>query len=464
MRCPGEHLGVEPRLNRPSQHRFLPHTERDRAEMLRSIGGGTVEELFQAIPAAIRNRSFELPPPLSEAELLDEMGRFAGANRTGAKLFLGAGAYEHFIPSMVWSLAGRGEFATAYTPYQPEVSQGTLQAAFEYQSLICELLAMEVSNSSLYDGASALAEAALMANRIVRKDRVLAPATLHPAYRQVLQTYLQGIGVAVETIPSQGDRIDQEALASLLKQPATAVIVQHPNFFGQLEPVFDLAEQAHAAGALLIASVYPISCGVLAPPGEYGADIACGEGQSLGLPLAYGGPYFGFLATRQKYVRQMPGRLIGQTKDVEGRTGYVLTLQTREQHIRREKSTSNICTNQFLCALAASIYLAAMGKQGLPEVARQCVRKSHELRDRLVELEGVEQRGNGPFFNEFVIATPLPAREVLEGLRREGIVGGYPLGCCDPQREKEFLVCVTETRSRQERERYVETLRALLSR
>ncbi len=449
-------------MSRTRQPSYLPHTSEDRVDMLKAIGAASVEELFEAIPASIRGRALQLPEPLSEAQLLSEMRRFASANRTGGKLFLGAGAYEHFIPSAVWALVSRGEFLTAYTPYQPEVSQGTLQAAFEFQSLICELLGMEVANSSLYDGASALAEAALMANRLVRNNRVLVPATLHPAYRQVLETYVQSVGIALETIPASDGRIDLAALESLLKQPATAVIVQQPNFLGQLEEAVRIAALAHAVDALLIASVYPLSCGVVAPPGEYDADIACGEGQSLGIPLAYGGPYFGFLATRNKYVRQMPGRLIGQTTDLEGRIGYVLTLQTREQHIRRDKSTSNICTNQFLCALASSVYLCALGKEGLIEVSRQCLEKSRYLRDRLLKIQGVEPVFDDPFFNEFAIRTVRPAAEVLAALRERGIVGGYDLGQFDPERGREILVCVTETRTRADLDDYGCALEAIL--
>ena len=430
--------------------------------MLQSIGVASVEELFEAIPEAIRHEERTSFGALSESQLISEMSRLAEKNRTGGKLFLGAGAYEHFTPSIVWALAGRGEFATAYTPYQPEVSQGTLQAAFEFQSLMCELLAMEVVNSSLYDGGSALAEAVLMANRIVRRNRVLIPATLHPAYRQVVETYVQSIGIELVTVPERGGRMEPAALEALLKEPATAVVVQQPNFLGQLEPAAELSEKAHAAGALLIAVAYPVACGVVAPPGEYEADIACGEGQSLGLPLAYGGPYFGFLASRQKFVRQMPGRLIGRTTDLEGRTGYVLTLQTREQHIRREKSTSNICTNQFLCALAAAIHLSALGKQGIAEVARQNVLKSHYLKDLLGALPGVESVCEGPFFNEFVIRTPHPAKAVLAALRERDIVGGYDLSQAYPQRERQILVCVTETRSKRDLDEYAEAMRDFL--
>jgi len=430
--------------------------------MLQSIGVASVEELFEAIPEAIRHGEKASFVALSESQLIGEMNRLAEKNRTGGKLFLGAGAYEHFTPSIVWALAGRGEFATAYTPYQPEVSQGTLQAAFEFQSLMCELLAMEVVNTSLYDGGSALAEAVLMANRIVRRNRVLIPATLHPAYRQVVETYVQSIGIELVTVPERGGRMEPVALEALLKEPATAVVVQQPNFLGQLEPAAELSEKAHAAGALLIAVAYPVACGVVAPPGEYEADIACGEGQSLGLPLAYGGPYFGFLASRQKFVRQMPGRLIGRTTDLEGRTGYVLTLQTREQHIRREKSTSNICTNQFLCALAAAIHLSALGKQGIAEVARQNVLKSHYLKDLLGALPGVESVCEGPFFNEFVIRTPHPAKAVLAALRERDIVGGYDLSQAYPQRERQILVCVTETRSKRDLDEYAEAMRDFL--
>lgn len=449
-------------MSRTRQSSFLPHTSEDQAEMLKAIGASSIEELFESIPESIRGRALRLPEPLSEAQMLSEMRRFAESNRTHGKLFLGAGAYDHFIPSVVWPLVTRGEFLTAYTPYQPEVSQGTLQAAFEFQSLICELLGMEVANSSLYDGASALAEAVLMANRLVRNNRVLVPVTLHPAYRRVLETYVQSVGIELENIPESGGRTDLTALEALLKRPVSAVIVQQPNFLGQLEDATGISALTHAGEALLIASVYPLSCGVVAPPGEYDADIACGEGQPLGIPLSYGGPYFGFFATRNRFVRQMPGRLIGQTTDLEGRTGYVLTLQTREQHIRRDKSTSNICTNQFLCALASSVYLSALGKEGLIEVSRQCLEKSHYLRSLLLDLPGVEPVFEGPFFNEFAIRTPRRGKAILTALRERGIVGGYDLGQTDSGRKREILVCVTETRTRTDLDEYGRALKAIL--
>ena len=444
------------------QYSYLPHTEQNEREMLARIGATSIPDLFQAIPEVIRDRGLNLPPALSESQLLKEMHGFAALNRVDGLAFLGAGAYRHFIPSVVWALAGRGEFLTAYTPYQPEVSQGTLQAAFEFQSLICELLEMEVANSSLYDGASALAEAALMANRIVRKNRILVPATLHPAYRQVLKSYLQSLDFTLEIIPQLEDRLDLEALARMLEKPVTAVIVQQPNFLGQLEETGEISKLTHEAGGLLIASVYPVSCGILAPPGQYQADIACGEGQPLGLPLAFGGPYYGFFATQQKYVRQMPGRLIGKTKDLEGRDGYVLTLQTREQHIRRDRSTSNICTNQFLCALASAVHLSAIGRRGFEEISRQCFEKSHYLKDRLLEIQGVQSGGQGSFFNEFVIRTPIPTSKLLDALGEKGMVGGYDLSRFDPERAQELLVCVTEIHSREDLDRYREVLGSII--
>ncbi len=449
-------------MNAPFQHRFLPHTACDEKAMLEAIGVDKVQDLFATIPASIRGRDLQIPGPLSEAELLEQMQQAADRNETRARLFLGGGAYEHFIPSVVWCLAGRGEFLTAYTPYQPEVSQGTLQAAFEYQSLICELLAMDAANSSIYDGASALAEAVLMANRIKKRDRILLPETLHPAYARVVRTYVEPVGIRVDTVPMKDGIINPDALTSMLQEPASGVVVQQPNFPGRLEPVFDLEKIVHEAGSLLIASVYPTACAVLAPPGEYGADIACGEGQPLGLPLSFGGPYLGFLACAQKYIRQMPGRLIGQTKDIEGEIGYVLTLQTREQHIRREKSTSNICTNQFLCALASAIYLSTVGRQGLAEVARQCVQKSHILFEKLTALDGVQAPYPGDFFNEFVIRTSRPASEVLQGLEEREIIGGLDLGRYREEWAKDILVCATETRKPTELEEYAAALQEVL--
>ena len=441
---------------------YIPNTARQEKEMLRALGVQSFEELLQEIPAhLIYQGELDLPAPLSEYEALKLLRRLAGKNKNlhDFACFIGGGAYDHFIPSVVDTILSRPEFYTAYTPYQPEVSQGTLQAAFEYQTMICELTGMDVTNASMYDGATALAEAVLLAHNDRRIDRILLSSALNPLYKQVIRTYCHGQNIQTEEIRlTDSGQLDVAHLEELLQKPASGVVVQHPNFFGHLENVFDIESVVHGGRAHFIVSVHPISLGVFAPPGEYGADIVTGDGQVLGNSLSYGGPYLGIFSVKKELVRKMPGRLIGETVDSAGRRGFVMTLQTREQHIRRERATSNICTNQALNALAATVYLALLGRQGIREVAEQCLYRSHYLAERINGLPGFALKYSAPFFNEFVVRCPVPAQKILHALKKEGILAGLDLGRFDPQRGKELLVAVTEKRSREEMDRYVSAL------
>ncbi|HXF81363.1 MAG TPA: aminomethyl-transferring glycine dehydrogenase subunit GcvPA [bacterium] len=420
--------------------------------MLRVIGVPSVEALFADIPDAVRlTRPLRLPPALAEPEAIAHLGELAARNThvEAMPCFLGAGAYDHYVPSVVWALAGRGEFLTAYTPYQAELMQGELQAHYEYQSMLCELTGMNVANASMYDGASATAEAAVMARDLTKRSEVIVSAAVHPEYRQVLRTYTEPLGIAVTELPHREGRTDPEATAAALSDRTAAVIIQHPNFFGLLEEGKALAELAHRRGALLICAIAdPLALGVLRPPGAWGADIVAGEGQSLGNHLNFGGPYLGMMATRQEFVRRLPGRLVGATVDTRGRRGFVLTLQTREQHIRREKATSNICTNEALLALAAGIYMAALGPQGLRKVAELNIYKAAYARAAIARLTGYRIAFQGPTFHEFVVRTPLPPDEVNRRLRARGILGGLPLGRFYPELADGWLLCVTERRTR----------------
>lgn len=451
-----------PEATRRVQHKYIPATDAERAEMLRTIGVESVEELFADLPARVRlARPLVLPPALSDPELLTELRRLAGRNGDCDRFtsFLGAGAYDHFIPSVVWQLIGRGEFLTAYTPYQAELMQGELQAGYEYQSMLCELTAMDVANASMYDGASATAEAAVMARDLTKRDEVVVSTAVHPEYRQVLHTYVRPLGLRVVEVPHQKGLTDPEAIGRVLSARTAALICQHPNFFGCLEDGAALAEVAHRAGALLVVAIAePLSLGILQPPGRWGADIVAGEGQPLGNHLNFGGPYLGMLATRQEFVRRMPGRLIGATVDTEGRRGFVLTLQTREQHIRRERATSNICTNEALLTLAAAAYMATVGKQGLRHVAELNLQKAAYAKAAIARLGGYGLPVAAPTFNEFVVRTPLPPPELNRRLRAHAILGGVPLGRWYPEFGDCWLVCVTEQRTRAEIDRLVALL------
>jgi glycine dehydrogenase subunit 1 len=443
---------------------YTPHTDADREQMLAAIGVGSVEELFADIPPAVRASGWELPEPLTEQEARAELQRVASANRIPRISFLGAGAYRHLIPQVVWEVIGRSEFATAYTPYQPEVSQGTLQSIYEFQSLICELTGMEVATASHYDGATATAEAALMACRLTRRDRIVVSSGVHPQVRRVLATYCSGLPIELVELPAElgeggSGATSPDAAEAALAATAACLVVQQPNFFGVLEPMEQLADQAHAVGALLVSVVEPISLALLRPPGAYGADLVAAEGQPLGIPLSYGGPYVGLMAARMGSVRQMPGRLVGATTDAEGRRGYVLTLQAREQHIRREKAASNICTNQALCALAATAYLAAVGPEGLREVAELSVAQARHLASAVEDAGLGERRLGGTYFNEVALRLPDAARRHA-ALAEAGIVAGYPLWRDYPELSDTLLLAATELTTDDEISRLVDALEA----
>jgi glycine dehydrogenase subunit 1 len=432
---------------------YLPHTDEDRREMLAAIGVTSVDELFADIPADVRmKRPLELPPALSELELAAHFQELALQDRDFAETlhFLGAGAYDHYVPSVVKNIVGRSEFLTAYTQYQPEISQGYLQALWEYQSLICLLTGMEMAVTSLYDGATAMAEAAMMAVGITGRSEILISSTVHPHWRDVLATYALDRDVIVRTLAYTDGVTSVDDLESQISAKTAAVICQNPNFFGCVENMKSVAQIVQAKGALLIAAVNPISLGLLEAPGVFGADIVVGEGQSMGVPVSFGGPYIGFLATRDKWLRRTPGRIVGQTVDQEGTRGFVLTIQAREQHIRRDKATSNICSNEALCSLAVAVYLTAMGKQGIQDVAGLCLQKAHYAQKLIMDLPGFEPVFSQPFFNEFVVRCPLLPSELNEELREAGIVAGLDLGKYYPELAGCMLTAVTEKRTRDE--------------
>ncbi|HET9532353.1 MAG TPA: aminomethyl-transferring glycine dehydrogenase subunit GcvPA [Blastocatellia bacterium] len=426
--------------------RYIPNSPDERLSMLESIGLGRIEELFNQVPVNLRlSGAIGVGPAMSEPDLIAYFRDLAAKNATDYQSFLGAGAYSHYIPVIIDSLISRSEFFTAYTPYQPELSQGTLQYIFEFQTMVCQLTGMEVANASLYDGSTGLAEAVLMANRVNRRNKFIIADTVHPQYREVVAAYTKNLGATVEYAGhTESGTIDMNSLR--LDKETSAVVVQSPNFFGSVEDLARVADAAHQAGALFIVAITePMSLGVLKTPGSCGADIVVAEGQSFGIPLSYGGPYCGLFATLEKYIRQMPGRLVGETVDHSGRRGYVLTLSTREQHIRREKATSNICTNQGLFALMATIYLATMGRRGIQEVARQNLNKAHYAADEISKLDGFSLRFKAPFFNEFVVRAPRPATKVTARLLEKKIIGGVALECYYPELKDSLLVCVTET-------------------
>jgi glycine dehydrogenase subunit 1 len=443
--------------------RYIPHTPDDVSEMLRRTGVANLEGLFAEVPASVRlKRPLDLPAPLSEPELLRELKALAARNATPAShiSFLGGGAYQHFVPAAIDMLIARSEFYTAYTPYQPEISQGTLQAIFEFQTLICQLTGMEVANASMYDGASACAEAALMAVRLTRRNKLLVSRALNPRWRAVIATYCRYLDLdLVEVGYATDGRIDLDDLAHKIDARTAAVIAGYPNYFGLVEDLGALAGLAQGAGAKLVAGVSEgVALGLLKSPGELGADIVAGEGQSFGIPVSFGGPYVGFFAARMKDVRAMPGRLVGETLDRDGHRGFVLTLATREQHIRREKATSNICSNQGLCALTATIFLSLLGKQGLRELAGQNLAKAAYARAQLGSVTEVSLPFGAPVFNEFVVRSRRPVDEVLATLEQRGILGGIPLGNDFPELADAFLVCVTEQHRRADIDALVQAL------
>ncbi|HEY82895.1 MAG TPA: aminomethyl-transferring glycine dehydrogenase subunit GcvPA [Dehalococcoidia bacterium] len=427
---------------------YLPNTDADRSAMLREIGANSADELFYDVPAQFRNVQFKLPPPLSELELKRELEELAKRNASldDYVCFLGAGYYRHFIPSVVAHLTSRSEFYTAYTPYQAEASQGTLQATYEYQSLVCQLTGMEVSNAGMYDGSTAAAEAALMAHRITGRDRVAVLATVNPRYQAVIATYVRDQDISLEKMEPNLDSLPSDC---------ACLVVQQPNFFGYFEDLRAHARKAHDSGALLIVIVDPISLGMFKPPGDYGADIVVAEGQALGSPLSFGGPGLGIFTCRREYLRQMPGRIVGRTVDRNGRPGYVLTLATREQHIRRERATSNITTNEALVALAATVYLAAMGKKGLRQVAELCYHKAHYAARAISELKGYRLVFPQPFFKEFVVRCPVAPQQINQALFEEKIIGGLDISHLV---DNGMLFCVTEVNTKGEIDRLVKFL------
>ena len=421
---------------------YVISTPEEQRQMLASLGMSSMKDLYQDAPQELlRMGELDIPAGKSELEVRQHVEDLAGENQVFRSIFRGAGAYDHYIPAIVKQVTAKEAFVTAYTPYQAEVSQGVLQSIFEYQTMICELTGMDVSNASVYDGATAAAEAIVMC-RTRKKNKALVSGALHPDTLRTVQTYCHSAGIPVEILPVQAGRTDQNALASLLTEDVSCLLLASPNYYGQWEDSAAWAEQAHAAGAKFILSVNPIALGLFQTPAALGADIAVGEGQPLGMPLAFGGPYLGFMAAKADLTRQLPGRIVGQTVDVDGKRGFVLTLQAREQHIKREKATSSICSNQALCALTASVYLAAMGPDGLAEAARQCYSKAHYLADALTRIPGVELAYPGEYFHEFVLRTPFCGQDLETYLAGHGVLGGLPLG------EGQTLWCCTEKNSR----------------
>lgn len=443
---------------------FNPHTEEDRQAMLAATGKSSIDELFDAIPSDVRFPELDLPRRLSEMEASRRLTGLASRNMDGVAnpSFLGAGSYTHYVPAAVQQITFRGEFYTAYTPYQPEVAQGTLQAIYEYQSMVAALTGMEVANASLYDGATALAEGALLtvSTRTGRR-RVVVAGTVHPHYINVLRTYTEGIGVEVVVlpVPLDGLKTDPDAFDEYLDDELACLVVAYPNFFGTIEDLQAVADKAHSVGAKMLVSAYPIALGLLKPPGELGADVVSGEGQPLGVSQSFGGPVVGLLATRQDLVRQMPGRLVGMTKDTEDKRGFVLALQTREQHIRREKATSNICTNQGLMALAATVYMATLGPGGFKQVAEVCYQNAHYLASELESTGKFEIQNSGYYFNEFTVACDEDPAQLNARLQEAGIIGGYDLSQVSDELAGRMLVCATEMTGKDAIDRFVEIAR-----
>ena len=433
---------------------YISLSDKDKKEMMDRIGISSLADLFRTIPEDVKLKGeLKLPSPLSEVELVSRFEEFAEKNKYRDFLsFLGAGAYPHLIPYVVDYLSSRGEFVSPYTPYQPEVSQGTLQVIFEFQTLICQLTAMDIANASLYDGASGAAEAVLMAHRLKEEPKVLIPQTLHPQYRTVIRTYVKNLGVTVEEVGyTESGGMDIEDLNRKLDGQTSAVVTQSPNFFGVVEDLGEISEMAHAAGALSIVVITePVSLGLLGAPGTLGADIVTGEGQSFGIPLSFGGPYLGFMSCSKEFVRQFPGRIAGETKDVEGRRGFVLTLSTREQFIRRERATSNICTNQALCALRATIFLETLGREGLRDLAWQNIQKANYALEKLSQVKGIKRKFSGNIFNEFVIELSADMAKVDNALREKRVIPGLKMGEFYPGLGNCLLVCVTETHKKEE--------------
>ncbi|MTH52379.1 aminomethyl-transferring glycine dehydrogenase subunit GcvPA [Bacillus mangrovi] len=441
-------------------HRYLPMTEQDQKEMLSVIGAASIDELFQDIPEKVRfDREYSIKPAKSETSLLKELSSLAAKNKDMRQnaSFLGAGVYDHYMPVIVDHVISRSEFYTAYTPYQPEISQGELQAIFEFQTMICELTGMDVANSSMYDGGTALAEAAMLAAGQTKRKKVLVSEAVNPESKDVLKTYAKGQYIEVVEIPASSGVTDLKALEEELGDDVAAVIVQYPNFNGQVEPLAEIEPLAHTGKSMMIVSSNPLALGILTPPGEFGADIVTGDAQVFGIPAAFGGPHCGYFAVTNKLMRKVPGRLVGQTVDENGKRGFVLTLQAREQHIRRDKATSNICSNQALNALAASVAMTALGKNGVREMAVQNLQKANYAKRRFQEA-GMEIAFTGPIFNEFAVKLNEPVKKVNARLINKGIIGGYDLGLVKPELANTMLVAVTELRTKEEIDQLVEEL------
>lgn len=443
---------------------YIPHSKEDRVEMLKDIGisSGNMEELFKGIPRDLRAASFDLAPGMSEFEVDKYLRGLARKNAVGLVSFVGGGFYDHYTPAAIDAIVSRSEFYTAYTPYQPEASQGTLQAIYEYQSCICRLTEMEVSNASLYDGGTALYEAAMMAIRITGRNKIIMDGGVNPIYRKMMYSYTSNLSIEFIEVDACHGQADRNEIKKYLDDKTAAVILQNPNFFGAIDDHTDISGMCHENGALVIGSVYPVALGILKTPREMGVDIVTGEGQSLGIPLSFGGPYLGFMATKKEFVRKMPGRIVGASVDTEGKRAFVLTLQTREQHIRRDKATSNICSNQALCALRALVYMCLTGRGGLKKVAKLCMEKAEYAKKKLSEIKGVEVKTSSPTFNEFVIKLPCDPNDIIGKLIDKGIAAGFPLGRYYDDLENYLLVAVTEKRTKEEIDMYAKELEAAL--
>ena len=441
---------------------YTPHTKEDIKSMLEAIGVNSIDDLFRDIKPAYKPKSFNLPQGKSEMEVMDYFQKLAATNCASITKFIGGGFYDHYIPSVVDALSSRSEFYTAYTPYQPECSQGTLQAIYEYQSAICALTGMEIANASLYDGGTALYEAAMMATKITGRNKIVVDGGINPIYRKILYTYTKNLHIDFVEIPVSHGQSTRKEMFKYFDDKTAGVILQNPNFFGTIDDHTDIIEKAHSAGAIAIESVYPISLGLLKSPREMNADIATGEGQSMGMPLSFGGPYLGFMATKKEFARRMPGRIAGATVDKHGRRGFVLTLQTREQHIRREKATSNICSNEALCAMRAIIYLSSLGKEGLRELAQINHDKAEYAKKLLDKIKGVEVKKNSPTFNEFTVLLPKNADDVIAAMISKNFLAGLPLGRYYKGMEKYLLAAVTERRTKKEIEDFTSALESAI--
>ena len=442
---------------------YISNTDEERAKMLAELGLNSIEELFKDIPSDLMSSSFNIPKGKSELEIRRFVKELASKNVTDLTCFLGGGFYDHFVPAAVGAITSRSEFYTAYTPYQAEVSQGILQSIYEYQSAISLLTEMDVTNASLYDGGTAICEAVMMAVRITRRKKIIIDETVSPIYRKILHSYAANLDFEFIDVPVGKDgRADRKMIESELDNNTACLVLQNPNFFGCVDDITDLADLAHKSGSLAILSIYPISLGILKSPKEMNVDIATGEGQSLGLGLCFGGPYLGLMTTRSKYLRQMPGRIVGETVDKDGNRGFVLTLQTREQHIRRKKATSNICSNEALCALAALVYLTLVGKHGLIELAELCSSKACYARKKLLEIPGIKQKFKSPIFNEFVLELPIDAEDAVSKLMRKKIMAGLPLGRYYKNMKNCMLVALSEKRTKKEIDFFVASLGEIL--